>query len=128
VRIFLVIAGLALLASCAPAQSPAPPGPIARNVPGSADLLMPTHATYMSPPSYPTKAVQGHVSGHVDFTFTLQPDGSVADAKVVDEVPTDLGFAEAALRVFPHWKFPPKMVNGVAVAVPAKYRFTYILQ
>jgi len=122
VRIFLMIAGVAMLASCTPVQPPA------GSVPDSANIQSPGRPVYMSPPIFPTKAMEHRISGYVDLTFTLQPDGSVADPKVVDEVPANMGFAEAMLRVFPRWKFSPKIVNGVAVAVPAKYRFTFILQ
>jgi outer membrane biosynthesis protein TonB len=65
------------------------------------------------------------MNGLVDFAFTIQPDGSVNDVQVVQEVPQCFGFAGAAGKVFPRWQFPPQVIDGKAVAVQATYRFRF---
>jgi protein TonB len=79
-------------------------------------------------PTYPERAEDRQISGYVDFEFTVQPDGSVGDPKVTAEVPEGYGFASAAQKVFPRWKFAPEMVNGKAVPTKAFYRFSFKLQ
>ena len=78
-------------------------------------------------PTYPDRAEDRQIEGYVDFDFTIEPDGSVGDPKVIAEVPEGYGFAGAALKVFPKWKFQPKEVNGKAVPAPARYRFSFRL-
>jgi hypothetical protein len=75
-------------------------------------------------PDYPLCAELRHLSGIVDFQFTLEADGSVGDLKLLQEVPAGFGFAEAAIAVFPKWQFLPKLVDGKPVASTAYYRFT----
>ena len=79
-------------------------------------------------PTYPDRAEDRQISGYVDFDFTIEPDGTVGDPKVVAEVPEGYGFASAAQKVFPRWKFEPKTVNGKAVPAPARIRVTFRLQ
>ena len=64
----------------------------------------------------------------VDVEFTLMPDGSVDSAHVIQETPPGFGFAEAAMDVFPRWKFEPHIVDGKPVAVLAYYRITLRLR
>ena len=93
---------------------PPPPGKLARPV-------------KTVPPLYPSCALQMHINGYVDFAFTLKPDGSVGDFKVIQEMPAGFGFAAAGSAVFGQWKFPPKLIDGKGVAPPAFYRFTWLL-
>ena len=62
---------------------------------------------------YPDRAVEHDVSGYVDFTFIIEPDG--------------YGFAASAKRAFPHWRFKPQLVDGKPVAAPARIRVTFKL-
>ena len=76
---------------------------------------------------YPERAAEAGREGYVDFNFIIEPDGSVGDPVVVAEVPDHLGFAAAARKAFPHWKFKPMMKDGRPVAAPARYRITFKL-
>ncbi|HTJ63742.1 MAG TPA: TonB family protein [Alphaproteobacteria bacterium] len=78
--------------------------------------------------AYPARALDAGKSGFVDFVFTIEPDGSVGDLKMVQEVPAGYGFAAAAAKAFPSWKFQPKSVDGKPVATLARYRVTFQLK
>jgi len=65
-------------------------------------------------PIYPTRAVSHGIEGWVRIEFTIQADGSVADAVVVQAMPEAI-FDDAALTAITQWQFKPKMINGVAV-------------
>ena len=74
---------------------------------------------------YPVCAEGKEVSGIVDFTFTVEADGSVGDPKIIQEVPAGFGFGAAAMAVFPQWKFSPRLVDGKPAATPSTYRYTF---
>ena len=76
-------------------------------------------------PVFPRCAQLMHVAGTVDVQFTLQPDGSVHDIKLLQEVPAGFGFADNAMAVFGQWKFKPRIVDGKAVSSTEYYRFTF---
>ena len=76
---------------------------------------------------YPQLAEERRVDGFVDFEFTINPDGSVANPKITREFPQHMGFAENAARVFSGFTFPPDIVNGAPVATPATYRMAFKL-
>jgi protein TonB len=80
-----------------------------------------------TPPTFPPRAEDRQIEGYVDFDFTIEPNGTVGDPRVVEEVPTGFGFAAAAQKVFPSWKFQAKEVNGQAVASPARIRISFKL-
>jgi protein TonB len=77
---------------------------------------------------YPRKALEAYVHGFVDFNFTIGTDGSVQNPVVTAEVPEGYGFREAANAAFTTWKFNPKLVDGKAVAAPARIRLTFRLK
>ena len=79
--------------------------------------LRPVH---ILPPDYPFKALDHLKDGFVDLTFRIKADGSIDQIRVIQEVPANLGFAESALRVFPHWTFPPR-----EDAMVGTYRITF---
>jgi len=76
---------------------------------------------------YPDRAADNNVSGYVDFSFIIEEDGSVGDPQVIAEVPDGYGFAAAAKKAFPHWRFQPQLVDGKPVAAPARIRVTFKL-
>jgi protein TonB len=130
----LSIAMASVLAACAAPPSPQPEAITQPAVTSTADGApvpvmagRPSNTSRLHPPNYPSEADQAHLEGFVDFQFTLEPDGSVADIKVIQEVPAGYGFAREAMRVFPTFKFTPKIVDGVPVAVPANYRMSFKL-
>jgi TonB family protein len=78
-------------------------------------------------PRYPAAAEDDQVQGYVDFEFVVEPDGSVGDPRVTTEMPEAYGLADAAVKVFPQWKFTPVSVNGATVPTKAYYRFSFRL-
>ena len=76
-------------------------------------------------PEYPQSALKAQLQGFVDLDFVLKADGSVADATVAAEVPQGYGFAAAATKVFPRWKFVPVMIDGKAITTGAHYRLSF---
>jgi protein TonB len=76
---------------------------------------------------YPERAAGLEREGYVDFDFIIEPDGTVGDPVVVAEVPDGMGFAAAAKKAFPKWRFKPMTKDGVAVAAPARIRVSFKL-
>jgi protein TonB len=74
-------------------------------------------------PKYPQHAANAHIEGWVRVEFTIQTDGSVDDAVVVNSQPPDV-FDDAALTAIRKWEFKEKIVNGV----PVTQRATQTLQ
>jgi protein TonB len=65
-------------------------------------------------PVYPRDAQMKGQSGWVTVEFTITPDGSVRDPRVLDAEPARV-FNREALRAILKWKFKPRVVDGVAV-------------
>jgi len=80
----------------------------------------------MVPPKYPA-GTERSKDGFVDFEFTLVPDGSVQQPRVIQEQPANYGFAEEAAKVFVLWKFPPKFKDGQPVSARVHYRMKFRL-
>jgi TonB family protein len=76
---------------------------------------------------YPERAAEANRSGYVIFSFIIRKDGSVGDPQVIEEVPDGYGFAIAAKKAFPKWRFDPKLVDGKPVDAPAQIRVTFQL-
>jgi len=76
---------------------------------------------------YPDRAAEAGREGYVDFDFIILPDGTVGDPRVVAEIPDNLGFAAAAKKAFPKWKFKPMLKDGVPIAAPARIRVSFKL-
>lgn len=77
-------------------------------------------------PIYPRRPLLDGVEGYVVLEFTVLPDGSVADIKVVEETPKGYGFAKAAMLAAAKFKYEPKVMNGKKVAtagVREKFNF-----
>jgi TonB family protein len=79
------------------------------------------------PPKYPARAASRHIEGWVKIEFTIQTDGSVDGAVVVDSEPENT-FDDAALTAISKWKFKEKMVNGVAVPQRAVQKLQFKLE
>ena len=65
-------------------------------------------------PRYPRKAAMDGIEGWVKFTFTISPDGTPIDVKLIDSKPRRI-FDRDARRAIYKWKFKPKVVDGKAV-------------
>jgi TonB family protein len=105
-----------------------PPAVVTTQAPPAPELVIDPQPVYRGGLVYPDRAVEAGVGGYVDFSFVIEPDGSVGNAQVIDEVPDGYGLAAAAKKAFPKWRFEPRFVNGVAVAAPARIRVTFKLQ
>ncbi|GHA73897.1 energy transducer TonB [Cognatilysobacter bugurensis] len=55
-------------------------------------------------PRYPLAAMNRKLEGHVEIAFTIQPDGRVANARVVSAEPAGV-FDRAALAAASRWRF-----------------------
>jgi len=65
-------------------------------------------------PMYPREAAINGIEGWVRVEFTILPDGTVRDPRVIDADPP-LVFNREALRAILKWKFKPRVVEGMAV-------------
>jgi TonB family protein len=73
---------------------------------------------------YPTRALQANVEGWVELTYTVGPDGSVSNIKVLNSTPPRT-FEASASRAVGHLRYQPVMQNGKAVAVATQVRIVY---
>ncbi len=74
---------------------------------------------------YPELARLRSIGGYVIIQYTLEPDGSVSDLKVVSEAPKGYGFAASALQALGKSRFPPFLVNGFPVPRRTIFRVTF---
>lgn len=65
------------------------------------------------PPDYPMRAANRRIEGWVKVEFTITPEGTVADAVVIDAKPNSV-FNHAALKAIKRWKFKPLIIAGEA--------------
>ncbi len=77
-----------------------------------------------SPPDYPPDAVRKHQEGWVEVEFTVMPDGSVANATVVNANPARI-FNSAALRAVERWTFKPRTDNGTPTQEKMRRRIEF---
>lgn len=70
-------------------------------------------------PTYPREALLGGIEGWVRITFTIAPDGSVMNPRVLDSQPRRI-FDREATRAILRWKFKPRIVDGQAVSREAE--------
>ncbi|MRX28477.1 energy transducer TonB [Kangiella sp. HZ709] len=67
------------------------------------------------PATYPQEAAVKGIEGWVEFSFTIEPDGSPSNIKVLNAKPRRV-FEKEARRAIRRWKFKPKQYNGQPVA------------
>ncbi|ACR11587.1 energy transducer TonB [Teredinibacter turnerae] len=78
------------------------------------------------PPTYPRAAKQAKIQGYVTMAVTINPDGTVSDAEVLEAEPPRL-FDQAAIAAIKRWKFRPKIVDGMPKAQRAKQTIEFKL-
>lgn len=78
------------------------------------------------PPTYPAEARRAGISGFVLLELTINPDGSVRSARVLDSKPKGL-FEAAAVTAVQKWRFKPKMTDGKAVEYRGTNRVVFDL-
>ncbi len=77
-------------------------------------------------PQYPRQALIEGVSGYVVIEFTIEPDGSVSNPKILESQPRRM-FDRSAVRAIYKWKFKPRIVDGKPVARRATQRLNFDL-
>jgi len=65
-------------------------------------------------PTYPRQAARDGIEGFVKIQFTVNADGTVREAKVIEAKPRGV-FDSAAVAAALKWKFKPKVVDGKPV-------------
>lgn len=78
-------------------------------------------------PQYPNRALERGIEGWCQVMFTVDENGGVQDAVVVDADPPDI-FNSAALRAVARFKFNPRTKDGQPVKTPGvQYVFRFNL-
>jgi protein TonB len=108
-----------------PVEKPVAPPPVAA-APAPAPVTTPAELIKSVPPDYPPEAYRSRRQGWVEVQFTINVDGSVSDAKVVNAEPARV-FNTAALNAVRRWTFKPRMVNGKASTEQATRRIEFKL-
>ena len=74
-------------------------------------------------PVYPAMAKSARVGGTVQVELTVDPDGKVADARVVKSVPL---LDQAALDAVKQWEYKPSTVGGKPVPVVVTVNVNFV--
>ena len=123
---------VAPISQAPPAPSPAPAAaPVAS--PAAADSQPPVRVggvigaprkIYDVPPDYPLIAQQAAVEGTVILELLVDPNGLVADAKVIRSIPL---LDQAALEAVRQWIYTPTLLNGVPTSIFYNVTVTFSL-
>jgi periplasmic protein TonB len=73
---------------------------------------------------YPTRALQTNVEGWVELGYTVAPDGSVTNVKVLNSTPAKV-FDASASKAVSHLRYQPVIQGGRAIAVGTQVRIVY---
>lgn len=84
----------------APIAPPPPPPPAASNVPVTLTAISTVQ------PRYPPLALRRRIEGSVELGFTVMPDGSVTNVKVLSSRPNNT-FDREAINAMERWRFAP---------------------
>ena len=78
------------------------------------------------PPTYPLAARSRRIEGTVLVEFTIRPDGSVSEPRVV-QTPASGVFDQAVLRAIVQWRFTPRIEGGQPVSRRARQTVRFSL-
>lgn len=78
-------------------------------------------------PRYPRLAQRRGITGWVDLSFTVLPDGTVTDIDVMNSDPGEV-FADSATSAVAEWRFEPPVEDGVPVRKRVAVRMMFSLQ
>ncbi|HEY0800192.1 MAG TPA: energy transducer TonB, partial [Steroidobacteraceae bacterium] len=73
---------------------------------------------------YPTRALQTNVEGWVEVGYTIAPDGSVRNVKILNAAPPKI-FEASATKAVSHLHYQPVVQGGKAIAVGTQVRIVY---
>ncbi len=78
-------------------------------------------------PRYPPRALNRGIEGYAVVEFTVDTDGSITDARIIDSEPPGV-FDKVSLMAIQKFKYKPRVINGQAVRVPGqRKRFKFHL-
>ena len=98
------------------------PAPVAPRIP---QPVAPKRTKYVAP-KYPTDALEDGLTGWVDVSFTVTPEGDVTDARVEEAQPRNR-FDRAALSSVRQWKFEPRAADATDPTLRVKTRVRFEL-
>jgi protein TonB len=70
-------------------------------------------------PAFPKEAQEKEVEGRVILEMVISERGRVSTVNIIEEVPSSLGFGQAAVEAVRKWEFEPAMIEGI----PVKYTY-----
>jgi TonB family protein len=73
---------------------------------------------------YPARALQTNIEGWVEISYTVAPNGSVTNIKVLNATPPKV-FEASATKAVSHLRYQPVMQAGKAIAVGTMVRIVY---
>jgi TonB family protein len=73
---------------------------------------------------YPVRALQTNIEGWVELSYTIAPDGSVTNVKVLNSTPPKV-FEASAAKAVGHLRYQPVVQGGKAIAVGTQVRIVY---
>lgn len=73
---------------------------------------------------YPVRALQTNVEGWVELGYTVGPDGTVTNVKVLNAVPPRV-FEASAIKAVGHLRYQPVVQGGKTIAVGTQVRIVY---
>ena len=80
-------------------------------------------------PNYPQRALQRGIEGYCTVQYTVTVQGSVRDARVLEEHCTHTLFREPSLQAALKFKYKPRIIDGLAVQVTGvRNRFIYRIE
>ena len=80
----------------------------------------------IEPPKYPSVALKREVTGWVEITFTVTPQGNTADIEVDSFEPSAI-FNRAAVRAVEKWQFEPVQFRGQVISQRVVTRLAFEL-
>jgi TonB family protein len=73
---------------------------------------------------YPVKALRGNVEGWVELSYTVGPEGSVSNVKVLNSTPPRT-FESSASKAVSRLRYQPVIQGGKAISVGTQVRIVY---
>jgi protein TonB len=74
--------------------------------------------------TYPYAALRANVEGWVELGFTVNPDGTVSNVRVLNASPAHT-FEQAGIRAVSKLRYQPVMQDGKAIAVNSQFRAVF---
>jgi periplasmic protein TonB len=118
----------AVAATSRPTPTPTPATPPSEPAPTPAPAAddRPFQLVKRVDPVYPQRALRQRITGWVEMTFTITPNGDVTAIAVVDSQPRR-EFDREASKALAQWKFKPRIEGGKPVAASARQRLEFKL-